>query len=276
MNVPIERMCITIGYKNEDEEKIREKWSKILDINEAKFRFQKSNRHKFETVDVQINSFVFRVIFQNILEHSLQVIKRNKKLRRGFLRGYFAAEGTIGFKEKDNCIEYIGFSYNPLGEGWLRNFCIDCLRIEGIKAKYKERDGNRAEIIINKWKNYSKLWEIRIFDRCERKKQKFTKILNSREFYCKLNDEFRLEFFDSINLYQRDIAKIINSWQGNVCKTIQGKHLMTINQIKRLIPYSKFSKEDINKNIEGVRIGNMRGFVSDKYLPEKNKEEGLD
>ncbi|MBI1979114.1 MAG: LAGLIDADG family homing endonuclease [Candidatus Aenigmarchaeota archaeon] len=262
--VSLDRMTISIKYRHGSEIKILEKWSSVLKIPEDKFKISYQSRNRHDTVSIQINSAILRKMFIKIISESLQIIKSDKLLRRGFLRGYFAAEGNIGFKGKDNYLEYIGFSYNASKETYLREFCISCLNLEGIEARYKE-DENEGLIYINKWKNYYKLWLIKMFDRCERKKIAFQKILFTREIYCDLNDGFRIKLLTS-GLTQDKVAKMIDSWQSNICRTIEGKHLLRLYQIKTLSEYHKISNEEMFNNIIKIRIGNMRSFIYDKTL----------
>lgn len=262
----LSKMTISIKYKYGNKYRILEKWSKLLDIPKGKFKISYQPRNRYDTISIQINSSVLRNVFFEIINVALNSIKPNKNLRRGFLRGYFAAEGTIGFKEKDNYLEYIGFSYNASKEGTLRDFCIDCLKLEGIIVRYKEKD-NDGLVYINCWENYYKLWLIKMFDGCERKKIKFEKIISTRNLYCDLNKDFRIKLLKS-NLTQRQIAKMIGSWQPNVSRTIEGKHLLRLEQIETLSNYYKISKEEIIKGIKRIRIGNMKSksLIEDKTL----------
>jgi len=266
--VGLTNMTITIKHKIGNKEEILEKWSELLNIPKLKFKIFHVSRNKYDTVSIQINSTIFRKIFDEIIHKSVKSIKSHSNLRRGFLRGYFAAEGTVGYNENENYLNYIGFSYNPKTEKWLRDYCMLCLKKENIQSVFRERKGNRSEIIISRWGNYWKLWSIKIFDKCERKKKKFLEIFLSRDIYCNLNEGFRQLLFSSLNMSQRDIAKIINSYQGNVCRTVKGKHLLSMNQIKNLLPYTNLSTRDFFINTKSVRIGNGKNQIIDRNLIE--------
>ncbi|MBU3896703.1 MAG: hypothetical protein KJ697_02095 [Nanoarchaeota archaeon] len=268
MNIPLDKMTLTITYRIGDGSVSKKKWSNILGVCSEKFKLKQSNRIKNDMLTIQINSTIFRIFLKNMIACLLIKFKENVILRRGFLRGYFAAEGTIGFNKKENFLNYIGFAYNPLKEHSLRNYCIECLNLENIESKYKERTGNRAEIIITKWSNYSKLWKVGLFDRCDRKKNIFDEILYTRKVYCKLNNKFRKRFFGCISLTQRNIADLTNSWQGNICRVLSGNNLITINQLKTLSNYSNYSEESILENIKSVRIGTTKIFIYDREFIE--------
>lgn len=260
----LKNMTISIKYRHGNKRKALKKWSILLKIPEDKFKISYQSRNRHDTVAIQINSTILRKIFLRFINVSLEIIKYDKLLRRGFLRGYFAAEGNIGFKNTENYLEYIGFSYNASKETHLRDFCISCLNLENIYARYKE-DGTEGLVYINRWENYYKLWLIKLFDRCERKRRAFQEILFTREIYCDLNEEFRIKLLKS-GLTQRLVAEMIGSWQANICRTIEGKHLLRFEQVKLLSEYHKIPKEEMFNNILKIRIGNMRSFVYDKTL----------
>ncbi len=257
------RITLTIRYSFGLPSNLVKRWAKILNVPYEHFTFTKSSNHRYDALKIQVNSMLFTAVFLKLIYDILPLIKANKKLRRGFLRGYFAAEGNIGFKRKDNYIEYIGFWYNAFKESSIRNFCFACLKADDIKARYKER-GSEGFIIINGWENYCRLWSIRIFDRCQRKRDMFWAILKTRKIYCELEDEFRQEFFSTLGIFQKKVAKVIGSWQSNVSRTIRGTHLLTIEQLKILLHYSAFTESTLLNNIEGFRIGNMKGIIKDK------------
>jgi len=262
--VNLSNMTITIRYKCGEKDKILKKWSKLLSIPKDKFKITFQPRNRYETVSIQINSSILKKIFLKIIDVSLKVIRNDQNLRKGFLRGYFAAEGTIGYNSRENYINYVGFAYNPQNEGWLRNYCISCLQKEGICCSFKERSRNRGEIIISGWNNYWNLWRIRMFDRCLRKKNNFFMILASRKFYCILDDCFRESFFTSLKFNQKQIADIIKSYQGNVSRTVKGVHLLTTGQIAKLLPYTTLSLEDFVQKTIAVKIGKAK--IKDKYF----------
>lgn len=266
--VSLGNLTISIKYKVGEEDYILNKWSVLLNIPKSKFKISYSVRNRYDTLSIQVNSTILRKILDEMIKISLFSIKLNERLRRGFLRGYFAAEGTIGYSKHENYINYIGFSYNPKTETWLRDYCMECLMKENIDSVFKERKGNRAEIIVSSWNNYWKFWSINIFDRCYRKKDKFSKILLTRDIYCHINDKFRCKLFSSLSMTQGEIAKIIKSHQGNVCRTIKGEHLLTVTQIKNLMLYTNLSIKDFMQNTEAIRIGNGKNHIQDRNFVE--------
>jgi len=56
-------------------------------------------------------------------------------------------------------------------------------------------------------------------------------------------------------MQQKEIANKINFWQANVSRTINGTHLLKIEQLLTLLSHSKYTKQDITQNLEEIRIG---------------------
>lgn len=90
----------------------------------------------------------------------------------------------------------------------------------------------------------------------------FFNILNNLKVYCFLENKHQTQLFEKQNLKQREIAKLINSWQSNVSRTIQSKHLLTIEQFHIL---NKRIKEDNQFNkIKSIRIGSLTHLENNK------------
>ncbi len=120
-----------------------------------------------------------------------------------------------------------------------------------------DEENNSTDIIITRWDHYLKLWEMKTFDICKRKKYKFINIAKNLDIYLNLNSKFREKFFKSLNMYQWEIAKKIDSWQANVCRTMDGTHLLRVDQIIKLLDYSDFNKKEILKNSDYIRVGSL-------------------
>ncbi|MDD5133355.1 MAG: hypothetical protein PHD81_01460 [Candidatus Nanoarchaeia archaeon] len=237
---------------------LKEEWSKFLEISKEKIYTRYSDRHRNECLQIQVNGTVFRKVFELFIKEILsRDLIKIPELRRGLLRGLFAAEGNVGidYLEKKPYISQITFNLS-IKEQELCDLISKILESEIISYKInKHYKTNSQEIVIQNWKNYLKLWNMDLFNLCKRKNNKFKDISSKLNVHLSFNDDFRKEFFESLNMNQKDIAKIIGSWQANVCKTINGTHLLKIEQLNNLLPYSKFTKEDIIKNIEYIRIG---------------------
>ena len=148
---------------------------------------------------------------------------------------------------------------------------LECI---GYRIIRDTRD-NSLEVNIQNWENYLKLWSIKVFDRCQRKKEKFCTIAKRLRVYFRLKQKFRKQFFRSLQLLQREIAQKIGSWQGNVSGMISGQHLLNTEYLTKLISYSKYSKCDVIKNVGSIRIGCLTNLKLSRQILTFLKEFGL-
>ena len=253
----------TINYRYENEEEVRKKWSEALGIPKEKFRIGQSDRYKFSTVHIQINGLIFRLILDSLIREVIRHLKENAGLRRAFLKGIFAAEGSIAVR--DNYINYISISYNSSTERERRDLYRDLLSMEGIQTIIKERQGNKGDIIVSNWNNYYKLWKISIFDLCKRKDERFLQMLRKVKVCFVFEKEFVSELFDGLYMNQKEIAKLIGTYQASVSHMTKGSFLLRIEQVLKLsqkLEQEKFSVKKIRERIKAVRMG------PDTYLSE--------
>ena len=257
LGVKVSDMTLTITYRNGDKSEIKEWWAKKLHISSNKIQIKKSKRYRYSTLGIQVNGIVFKLIFKQLVRNVLKLLEHNAELRRGFLRGLFAAEGCIAMKE--GYINHISVAYNAKTEIRNRDFYRKLLKIEGVSTYIRE-SLKAGEIIIRNWENYYKLWNMKIAHLCKRKRERFINIIKGLEVFCSLNNEFRKEMFKSFDLYQRDIAKILNSYQGNISRNIKGTILLSIEQLitaSYFLKKQKFSIEKIIKNVDYIRMGRL-------------------
>ena len=223
--IDLKDITFTVQYRQENKG-LKEEWSDYLDIPKEKILTRFSDRHGNECIHIQVNGAVFRKMFEIIIENLLKMdFMGNPLLRRSILRGLFAAEGNIGidYKEKKDYVSQITFDLHRK-ETHIEKIITSCLDVEDVRHKVVNRENrNSKEIIIFNWNNYKKFWEIRLFDLCQRKKNKFLDIMYNLKVSCFLEDGYRKELFNQQKLKQKEIAKMINSWQGNVSKTLKGE-----------------------------------------------------
>lgn len=252
-------ITVSVFYKKKDPHIIKE-WSSILHVDRRKIFTKQSSRHRNQTCVIQVNGVIFRKLFDAFVEKIItRRLLRIPIFRRAFLRGLFAAEGCIGidFLSGKPYISQVSYSISFV-EKTLESLICFCLDLEKIHYRvYYREESSSTDIIISNWENYLKLWWIGTFNLCKRKKYKFFKVARNIDIYAHLHANFRKKFFQSIHLYQAELATIIDSWQANVCKTIRGKHLLRMEQFKELIPYSNYNKVDILKNTAYFRIGSL-------------------
>jgi hypothetical protein len=235
--------------------------SEMLDIPKNKIKMHFSERHRNPVIHLQINGVVFRDVFERIIKtFSVSYFISNDDLRRGFIRGLFAAEGCVGIKYKEKYINQIEFTLS-IHEKELLNILIGSLDYEKITYKIiKNEKKNYVQIIIQNWNNYLKCWKIGIFDRSNRKKNSFVKIAKEVQVYLKITkadlENLQLRFTQS------DLAELIGSWQGNVSKMLAGKIFFSKKQIKVL------KENNISLGIEQLRIGNLTLLPYDSHTQD--------
>lgn len=252
-------LTILVQYKKQNKH-LKQEWSKALKIEKNKIATRFSNRHRDEACHIQVNGVVFRKIFEKIIHNVLSTtFLRKTDLRRAFLRGLFAAEGSVGidYLEKKPYISQITYNLSLFEES-LKEFICRGLELENIHYKiFRDEKDTSLEVNIQRWDNYLKIWNIKVFDLCQRKKNKFITIAKELNIYLQFNDSFRKKFFAGLPLLQKQIAKIIDSWQANVSRTITGKHLLRIEQLIKLLAYSNTTKKEVKQNITLIRVGNL-------------------
>lgn len=256
-NVSEKDITFTVHYRTENSSLVQE-WAQLLNIAEKKIFSRFSNRHKAEAISIQVNGVVFRKLFEIIVEKTLFFdFLSDVTLRRALLRGLFAAEGNVGidYLEKKPFISQITFALH-INEDHIAQLITSILDLELVSYTITntERD-NSKEVIIYNWENYRKLWSIALFDLCERKKQKFISIFTNLRVYCFLEDDYRRYLFSAQNLFQREIAELIGSWQGNVSKTIKGIHQLNLEQIYLLT--SRIGEPFPFDKVYKVRVGSL-------------------
>jgi DNA-binding transcriptional regulator WhiA len=83
----------------------------IFSFDSSRITIRYSESHKFSAYHIQINGAVFRLVFERFLDWFLNSnFLENEDLRRGFLRGVFAAEGCVAVQWKEMYINDIEFS----------------------------------------------------------------------------------------------------------------------------------------------------------------------
>ncbi len=253
-----EDITFILKYKKKNDS-LRKEWGDALDVNPKKFLVYYAKRNKEEICNIQVNGAIFRRFFEFLITAvATSRVLKTKILRRAFLRGIFAAEGSIGIdREKKPYIVQIAFS-TAIHEKMLHSLICQILKEEGIRSRidYGTKD-NSCDIVITNWRHYLKLWRIGTFDISNRKKENFERIARNLEIYIELSPSFRRDFFHSLRLKQKEIAKLINSWQGNVSRTQKGQILLRLEQIEILLEKSSYSKEELLLHIKNIRIGSL-------------------
>lgn len=222
--------------------------SKRLKFSNFKRHF--STRNRYPAIQIQINGHIFRLVFEKIMKIFLMSdFLNNPPLRRGFLRGLFAAEGCVAIDYQEQYIAYIGFTLS-IKEKDIATLIQNGLEKEGIDSRLVTRERNNSiEVNIQNWSNYLKCWQINMFDGCQRKKEKFLSIAKNSKVYG-IIPQRELDLL-SERFTQKELAEIVGSWQGNVCRMLKGNIWFSLDQIRTL------EQMGINLTITRLRIGNL-------------------
>ena len=222
-----------------------------LRIHKNRIKQYFSLRTNYPAVNIQVNGIIFRPFLENLANKFIRSdFIDNVVLRRGFLRGIFAAEGCVGINYKEYFINAITFSLSKKEED-IVDLIQRSLSKEGIACRKVCRKST-IETVISNWNNYLKCWNIGLFDRCERKKEKFLSVVRNSKIYVVVDSSDLKKL--SERYAQKELAGVIDSWQGNVCRVLQGKFLLTLKQIRLL------EKEGFQFSIKSLRIGNLTGL----------------
>jgi len=154
-----------------------------------------------------------------------------------------------------------------ISETKLINLCCKALMLEKIcfKTETKPKTNSKNIIILN-WSNYWKLWKIKAFELCKRKRLEFLKIAKGLKVGCLIAKEMRKQLFDSPLLQQREIAKKLGTYQASVCRMRQGYFYPTIEQLLILSRLSNTSVRKIKNNVKKVRVGNSTYIEDPSFL----------
>jgi plasmid maintenance system antidote protein VapI len=264
-NLAIDDMTFIVKYRRGRKREVKKKWANILEIPEKKIIAKKENKYKIqENMAIIVNSIIFTFLFKKIIEKLLPIIKENPKLRKAFLRGEFASDGKFVIEKdiKTYYISEITFCFNYKKELWLKNYLISCLKLEGMSKINTNRPGF---IRITGWDNYFKLWQMRIFDCCQRKKNKFLFTLRQSHIYPIIGSDVINSIVNSINLQKKVIANKININRTNLFRVLKGKQLLTIEQFNNLTQLINKSPKNFYNQMNGIRIGKIT------YLPFSKK-----
>lgn len=137
-----EEFKVTINAPNfcNSEESIKGKWSRELTVPVQNFtRVCIDPRIRKEYAQVYFNSIILAELLKNLYENSKAIILTRPELCVGFLRGIFAAEGSVLLK-KSGVLHHITFSSK---DDELIQFLCECLRLVGVNpSKYMENGMN--------------------------------------------------------------------------------------------------------------------------------------
>lgn len=194
------KFYLEISIKNKSKNFINQSkkfWENYLNTNINRIRLRKEfyNITKYGTIHVILNNSLVAKLLRQILEDSKNKIEKNRTLSIDYLKGILAAEGNINIKKNTNCVYMVRISASKKEE---RNHYKRCLEKVGIKIScedmptiskkeakqrgWRTTKGRAGAVIISKWENFIKIFDMGLLDLNEDKKQKFLQSFRNNKF----------------------------------------------------------------------------------------------
>jgi hypothetical protein len=180
-------ICIQVPYSLYNENEIKLKWAKTLDIKSENIKsiyytpeikiYGRINKRNKEYCRIRLNRSIVKWFFDNIHNILKNYIMNDKKLYIGYLRGIFAAEGCCSFDSKYKRVITINMRSNKE-----MKFISNILLLLGVqnKVKWRMKDGSKMYFInIYNKQSFEKLFEIDLFNLHEEKKIDFENLIIS-------------------------------------------------------------------------------------------------
>ena len=255
----------SLYYRKETENMLND-WSDYLNIYPLKINVYHSDRNNHESFSFQIGGKILRILSGKIvLQVLLLDFLQNENLRRAFLRGIFAAEGTIAINKKTNYIVYMEF-FLHYDENHLANKIQEALRYEGIKyilQKYPKR--NCQGIRLTHWSNYYKCWKIGLFDLNERKRQKFFEKMKKTRFSCRIIPQLKAKILDT-NLSQRQLAFKLGVTPSIITHLKNRDMFVNIEYLIKISTVIGISLSKIKQNITEFRVNDVTTIDDKEFI----------
>ncbi len=248
-NLPI-KMYLEISTKNKHknfENECRRFWENYLKIKLKRVRLRKEfdSITKHGTIHFTINNSLVAKLLKEIIQISKIKIERNKQFSINYLKGVVAAEGNINIKKSTNCVYMIRISATKqeerehyrrcLEKVGIKIFCEDMPTIspeEGMKKGWKTDKGRAGAVIISKWENFIKAYEMDLLSLHNDKKIKFLQYF--------FNNKFTKQFMDFGYFLNKEFTmKEAQSYFG-----FKGRHL---NRVLTLLKQGYLSRRKINQ-----------------------------
>ncbi len=252
-------------YYNAYSEESFKEWLFALQVSNEHVNKHQSDRHGHDCVSFQIGSKIFNLIFKSIINQVLQSrFSSNSILRMAFLRGVFAAEGSINYHHGEKYIVYVGFHLSYLKEQELAKLVMNLLEIEEIPAVLKQRS-SRGEVYIQitNWQNYWKCYKMGLFDLCKRKKMHFLDCARKAKYHAFISDEFIKEVLDGTN--QRQLSLATNIDTVTMCNSVRQK-CFTLQNILKICKARDISIEVLKAKIMKIRVGNHKWIEGGEFV----------
>ncbi|MBI5148116.1 hypothetical protein HZA33_00370 [Candidatus Pacearchaeota archaeon] len=216
-----------------------------IKIKKTRLRGEFNNITKYGTMHLILNNSLVAKLLKQIINLSKIRIEKNKQFSINYLRGIIAAEGNINIKKRTNCIYMVRISASKqeerdhykkcLKKAGINIYCEDMDTIsseEGIKKGWKTTKGRAGAVIISRWDNFIKIFNLGLLDLNNEKKIKFLKYF--------LNNKFTKQFLD----FKYFLNKEFTMKQAQRYFGFEGRHL---NRVLTLYKKGYIFRRKLNK-----------------------------
>tara|TARA_Y100000310_G_C20621858_1_gene783778 strand:+ start:79 stop:765 length:687 start_codon:yes stop_codon:yes gene_type:complete len=209
---------------------------------------------------MQIGGLIFRYFFGEIVKKLLAIdLLEDAGLRRGFLRGLYAAEGGMGVVKSQNYIAYIAFHFSYENEQSLSALVKRLLSMEGISSReIIRKDKGERYLQITNWRNYHLCWKIDLFRLNKRKELKFLRKLKITRFSCSLGSKLRRELLFQSLSSTRELALRLGVSEANVRLLRRGKtSFFNIEYLIKLAQMASIPLSEIKNSLIEFRVNDV-------------------
>lgn len=243
------------------------KWCNYLGISTeqcAKQNNVRGNRSTF--MELYYDNGIFRCIFDRLVQQATLLIETDVSLVPPYLKGVFAAEGSVCLRNK--IPNSIMIHFNWKSEQDLSNFYLRCLSKIGVIGKKSLQRVSSGRIIVCGLRQIFKLYHFGILNLCNRKLKKFEKAASRIKFYIYFdNSNFVKKLFGGTgNPLRKLLITTLKISKHTVDSWAYKNHLhgMPLSIVFMLAKYSKVSLGEIKGHIAAVTLrGHPRWTISD-------------
>lgn len=162
------KVTVNVPELKEAEDAVRKKWSNILKIPVENFtNICVDERMNREYAQFYINSIVLVELMKNMHEKLKTIISSRRDFTNAYLRGAFAAEGSVVLKPWGTIVK---IDFATIDMGWVE-FLKKCLIQLKILPGAYVRKGKKFQIYGKR--NFEKVKELKFYDLHPDKKEKF-------------------------------------------------------------------------------------------------------
>ncbi|GEM_PF-4289877 len=238
-NLPI-KMYLEVSMKNKEkyfEKECKEFWETYLETNLKRVRLREEfdSITKHGTIHLIMNNSLIAKILRQIIQISKTKIEKYRQFSIYYLKGVIAAEGNINVKKSTNCVYMIRISATKkkerehykrcLEKAGITIFCEDMPTVsseEGIERGWKTTKGRAGAVIISRWENFIKIFELDLLDLHKDKKDKFLEYFFNNKFTKQfmdfgyfLNKEFTMKDAQKhFGFNGRNLNRVLTLWKN--------------------------------------------------------------